>query len=151
VKALTLLVVGMSIFGCSGRRPDNLTIVGGRLPPCPDRPNCVSSQAADTGHLIAPISYAGDPASARTRLEAAIASIPRSKVVRAGEDDLHVEFKTAIMGFVDDALFYVDDTGKKIHVRSASRVGYSDLGVNRRRIESIRKKFADLSAPTDGR
>lgn len=141
MKTLILFIAGMSIFGCSGNRPDHLDIVDGRLPPCPDRPNCVSSQADDPARRLDPIPYTNSLDAARNRLEAVIVSIPRSKIVKSDRDYFQVEFKTAVMGFVDDALFYFDDAEKKIHVRSASRVGYSDLGANRKRIESIREKF----------
>lgn len=141
MKAVVLFIAGMSMFGCSGSRPDNPDIAGGRLPPCPDRPNCVSSQADDPARRIDPIPYTVSLEAARGRIEAIIRSMPRSNIVKSGGDYLQVEFKTAVMGFVDDALFYFDDVQKKIHVRSASRVGYSDLGANRKRIERIREKF----------
>jgi uncharacterized protein (DUF1499 family) len=75
------------------------------------------------------------------RLEAVIRGMPRTAIVRRDEESLQVEFKTRVMGFVDDALFYFDDAEKTIHVRSASRIGYSDLGVNRKRIEEIRTQL----------
>ncbi len=135
------IIAGLSLFGCSGNRPEGLEIVDGRLPPCPNRPNCVSSQSDDPAHRIPPIPYAGERGQAMDRLEAVIRGMPRTAIVRRDEESLQVEFKTRVMGFVDDALFYFDDAEKTIHVRSASRIGYSDLGVNRKRIEEIRKRL----------
>jgi uncharacterized protein (DUF1499 family) len=141
MKTMMLLIAGMSIFGCSGNRPDRLDIVDGRLPSCPNRPNCVSSQADDPARRVAPIPYADSREAAMKRLAAVIRDIPRSTIVNQGENSLQAEFKSRLMGFVDDALFYLDDAEKKIHVRSASRVGYSDLGANRKRVELIRERF----------
>ncbi|WP_373501548.1 DUF1499 domain-containing protein [Desulfococcus sp.] len=141
MRALVLFIAGMSIFSCSGSRPNHPDIASGRLPACPDRPNCVSSQAEDPARRIDPIPYAVSREAAKERLAEIIRSMPRSSIVMRGENYLQVEFKTAVMGFVDDALFYFDDVRKKIDVRSASRVGYSDLGANGKRIERIREKF----------
>lgn len=141
MRTLVLLVAGMSIFGCSGSRPDCPGLTSGRLPPCPDRPNCVSSQAENPARRIDPIPYAGSHEAAKERLLAILRDFPRARLVKSRGDLLQVEFKTAVMGFVDDALFYFDDALKTIEIRSASRVGYSDLGANRRRIEKIREKF----------
>lgn len=141
MRRLLLLVAGMGVLGCSGSLADDPDISSGRLPPCPDRPNCVSSQAEDPARRIAPIPYTGSPQAARERLLGILRKQPRSRIVKSDGSCLQVEFKTAVMGFVDDALFCFDDTRKIIEVRSASRVGYSDLGVNRKRMERIRGEF----------
>jgi len=73
------------------------------------------------------------------KLAGVVAAIPRTQVIQSRADYLYVEFSTPLMGFVDDVEFYCD--GKAIQVRSASRLGYSDLGVNRKRIEAIRAAF----------
>lgn len=65
----------------------------------------------------------------------------RTNIVTETDNYFHAEFKSALMGFVDDSEFYHDEREDVIHVRSASRVGYSDFGVNRRRVESIRERF----------
>lgn len=113
----------------------------GRLAPCPDRPNCVSSQATDAVHAIAPLRYATGPEIALQRLRQVIESLPRTRIVIATDSYLHAEFTSALLRFVDDVEFQFDAINRLIHVRSASRVGYSDLGVNRRRVEIIRKAF----------
>ena len=108
------------------------------LPPCPRTPNCVSSQASDA-HRIEPFRYAGTTEAARERLLAILRSMPRTKVTESGGDTLRAEFRTRFFRFVDDAIFVFDDARKTIEVRSASRIGRSDFGVNRRRLEEIRK------------
>jgi uncharacterized protein (DUF1499 family) len=123
----------------AGKRPNNLGVNDGKLAPCPSSPNCVCSQASDSLHQIAPLSFTSPPEPAFSQLKSIIQSLPRTKIITESGDYLYVEFKTALMGFVDDVEFYLDRNSKIIHVRSASRLGYGDLGVNRQRIEKIRK------------
>jgi uncharacterized protein (DUF1499 family) len=119
-------------------------IVDGALAACPNKPNCVSSQAAasDKKHSIEPLTYSSDPSQARERLEVAIAGMKRGRTVVREANYWRVEFTSALLRFVDDVEFLFDDNARRIDVRSASRVGYSDLGVNRRRMEEIRRRFS---------
>jgi uncharacterized protein (DUF1499 family) len=110
------------------------------LPPCPDKPNCVSTQATDA-HAIAPMRYRSAQPDAMQRLLAVLRAVPRTTIVQSSGGSIRVEFRTRFFRFVDDAQFLFDDKTKTIHFRSASRVGHSDLGVNRRRMEEIRKAF----------
>jgi uncharacterized protein (DUF1499 family) len=126
--------------GCSGTRPPNLGVKDNRLSPCPSSPNCVSSQSDDRRHKIDPIRFTSTSAEAMTRLKKVVQGKERTTVVRETPEYFHVEFRT-VLGFVDDVEFFVDESQKVIHLRSASRVGYWDLGVNGRRIESIRAEF----------
>ena len=112
-----------------------------RLAPCPSTPNCVNSQ--ETGRsTIAPLVFNDSAQSAFARLKRIVSSMPRTRIVAATDDYLHAEVRSRIFGFVDDVECIVDATASRIHVRSASRVGYSDLGVNRSRVEAIRARFA---------
>jgi uncharacterized protein (DUF1499 family) len=126
--------------GCSGTRPSNLGVKDNRLSPCPSSPNCVSSQSDEEKHKIDPIRFTSTPAEAMDKLKKVVQGMERTKVVRETQDYLHVEFRT-LLGFVDDVEFYLDGSQKVIQLRSASRVGYWDLGVNRKRMESIRTEF----------
>ena len=110
--------------------------------PCPDRPNCVSSQAADSEHAIAPLAMHYDPAAAMSDLADAIRAMPGASVITAGPDYLHAEFASTVFGFVDDVEFVPDAGANVIHVRSAARLGVGDFGVNRRRVETIRVTLA---------
>lgn len=112
--------------------------------PCPKTPNCVNSQTADEKNYIQSLHYTGTQQAARFRLLQILESEKRAKVITAQHNYIRVEFTSALFRFIDDVEFYfpVEQDGEKvIHVRSASRVGHYDFGVNRKRIEEIRSKF----------
>jgi uncharacterized protein (DUF1499 family) len=125
----------------SWKRPGNLGVRDGRLAPCRRTPNCVSSQAdpADRRHYIAPLAFQGPPADAIASLRRAVEAAPGARVVRATPDYLYAEFRSRMMRFVDDVEFSLDPGGGVIHVRSAARMGIRDFGVNRARVESLRR------------
>jgi uncharacterized protein (DUF1499 family) len=108
------------------------------LAPCPSSPNCVSTQAQDEGHGIEPIRYRKSRAEAKESLKEVIRSLPRMQLVEEDETYLHYEATSLLLRFVDDVEFLLDDEAKTIHFRSASRTGYGDLGVNRKRMEQVR-------------
>ncbi|MGB5473163.1 MAG: DUF1499 domain-containing protein [Gammaproteobacteria bacterium] len=112
------------------------------LPDCPDKPNCVSSQASDAAHRIEPFTYSGSARDAMRRLRLALTAEKRVDVVTERENYLHIEARSLVFRFVDDVEFLLDPEHSRIHVRSASRTGYSDLGVNRRRVERIRQAYS---------
>ena len=116
----------------SWRRPDYLGVKDGRLARPKSTPNCVSSQAdpADREHYIAPIK------AGFSRVRKAVESMPGATVIEEQPDYLYAEYRTRLLGFVDDVEFLRGDG--VIHVRSASRLGRRDFGVNRSRIESLR-------------
>jgi uncharacterized protein (DUF1499 family) len=105
---------------------------------CPSSPNCVSTQAPDKDHAIAPFRYRKSRAEAKEALKELIRSLPRTKLVEEDETYLHYEVTSLLFRFVDDVEFLFDDDTKTIHFRSASRTGYGDLGVNRTRMEQVR-------------
>jgi uncharacterized protein (DUF1499 family) len=119
-------------------RPRNLGVTDGRLVPCPNSPNCMSTQATDAAHAIAPYSFDGSADAARERLKGAIARMPGATLVTENDRYLHYEFTSRLMGFVDDVEFLIEPETHTIQFRSASRLGYSDFGVNRKRMEAIR-------------
>jgi uncharacterized protein (DUF1499 family) len=110
------------------------------LPPCPNTPNCVSTMATDA-HAIAPMHYTSTREEAMKRLLGILRALPRTTIVASDDHTIRAEFRTAVFRFVDDGTFLFDEATKTIHFRSASRVGRSDFGVNRRRMESIRQQF----------
>lgn len=130
-------------IGCAGSMPEGLGVsAAGQLAPCPESPNCVSSMAPDEEHRIAALAISGDPGDAWSALEALLESTPRVSVVSIRDDYMHAEFTTRLMRFVDDVEFRMAADGSEIAVRSASRVGHSDMGANRDRIEWIRETLA---------
>jgi len=134
-----LIVIGvLALLAFMNPSPANLGPMDGKLAPCPDSPNCVSSAATDPRHAIAGFALDRSPGAAKEELKQAVAKLPRTKLITETERYLHFECRSLIFRFVDDVEFHLDETTKTIHLRSASRVGHSDLGVNRRRVEAIR-------------
>ncbi|QDU41468.1 hypothetical protein Mal4_58360 [Maioricimonas rarisocia] len=126
----------------SWRRPQ-LGAVEGRLRPCPDSPNCVSSFEDRPSHRTEPFEVHGDPKTAVSRLVRQIDAMPGTNVVEVTDDYAHIEFVTPVLRYVDDVELLHDGASEQIHVRSASRVGRSDLGANRRRVEIIRSQWKE--------
>jgi uncharacterized protein (DUF1499 family) len=114
------------------RRPANLGVTNGRFAACRRSPNCVSSQAdpSDAEHYIAPLK------ATMAAVRRAVAAMPRTTVITDGENYLYAEFRSKLLGYVDDVEFFQD--GAVIQVRSASRLGRRDFGVNRKRVEDLR-------------
>jgi len=119
------------------------------LPPCPSSPNCVSSHDPDPARRVDPIPFAGTAAEAREGIETAVRSFPRAVVVDSSPGRIRAEFRS-LLGFVDDVEFQIDEAAGVIHVRSASRKGYWDLGVNRRRVGAIREAFGSVMGKRSG-
>ena len=145
-KPLVSGLIGLAaltvIQGCSGGRPPvTLGITEGRLAPCPASPNCVSSEATAADQHVEPLRYADDAPQARARLLDVLNGMARIRIVQSTDDYLHAEFRSALWGFVDDLECYFNPPGT-IQVRSASRTGYYDFGVNRERLETIRSQFS---------
>jgi uncharacterized protein (DUF1499 family) len=137
---ILLMTIGLlGLMGCAGERPNNLGARNGFLTACPSSPNCVSSQATDEKHRIQPFTFSDAPDAAFARLKRVLEQRDDATMCETSAGYLRVELRTLL--FVDDGEFLLDRTQKLIHVRSASRLGYSDLGKNRSRMEEIRKQF----------
>lgn len=134
------------VVACTGTRPPGLGLKDGGLAPCPSTPNCVSSQSIDTEHTIEPLKYPGEAKEGMDRLSKIVRGMPRAKIITETDGYLYAEFTSLIFRFVDDVEFAADERAKVIHIRSASRVGHSDFGVNRKRIEAIRKIWETVAS-----
>jgi uncharacterized protein (DUF1499 family) len=132
------------IFGVQSAPASSLDETAVRLKPCPSSPNCVSSLAEDPGKRIDPFPLLGSPAETLTALARAVGAFPRTTLVFNGEGYLKAEFRTRL-GFVDDLEFLIDEGRGVVQVRSASRTGYWDLGVNRKRVEALRKAALEMA------
>ncbi|MFZ1979927.1 MAG: DUF1499 domain-containing protein [Smithella sp.] len=145
MKIILVLSSAFLVFftACVVRASGDVGLRDGKLSECPDSPNCVSSQTKMKGHTIEPLSYKGSFSDAKQALLSVIISLPRTKIIVDNDRYIHVTFTSHLMRFVDDVEFLFDDTNKQIHVRSASRMGYSDMGVNRKRVENLRKLLND--------
>jgi len=142
-----VLISLLFLTGCAGVRP-KLGIENGQLTQCPTTPNCVNSQSKDKKHYIKPILTTGTPLEVKNHVLKILNELKRSKIIVAEDNYIRAEFTSKMFRFVDDVEFYYPDTKSKemvIHVRSASRVGHSDLGVNRKRCEQIRSKFKAIN------
>ena len=124
------------MFNFSGTRPNNLGVKDGKLAACPGTPNCVSSQGEDAQSKIEPL-----PMVSIADLKTIVENMERTTIIEVTDNYLYAEFKSKLMGYVDDVEFYLDSGANVVHVRSASRLGKSDLGVNRKRIEEIRSQL----------
>ncbi len=125
----------------AGSQPNNIGIINNQLASCPLSPNCVSNFSQDAEHYIAPISYNSPKKDTLEKLTQVINSLERTKIITVKDNYLYVQFNSFLMGYVDDVEFLLDESKKVINVRSASRIGESDLGVNKQRIETIRKQI----------
>jgi uncharacterized protein (DUF1499 family) len=150
---LPLLLLAVGQFGwLMGRPPADLGVRDGKLKAPSRTPNSVSSQAvlwpdgeyASTYAQIEPLTVRGDGVAAMARLRSALAAWPGARIVEERPDYLRVEFMTRWLRFVDDAEFWLDPASNVIQVRSASRLGRKDFGVNRARIEAIRARWASV-------
>jgi uncharacterized protein (DUF1499 family) len=143
-----LLLCGLAICFCAAPRPKHLGFTDGKLVQCPESPNCVNTQSTNPAHAMPCLTYAGRQDSAMAKLVRVVRSMKRTKIITQTDSYLYVEFTTALMRYVDDVEFSFDDTRKNIDFRSASRIGYSDMGVNRKRMLEVTRLFAAQSALT---
>ncbi|MEA1923949.1 MAG: DUF1499 domain-containing protein [Pseudomonadota bacterium] len=133
-----LLLVTMPLLSCTDNTPANLGISDSELTPCPKSPNCVSSDARDSKHNIPPLQLIVPPSEAFQVARELVLKLPRTRIVNETTDYLHAECRSALFGFVDDLELHLRPAEGIIAIRSAARLGYSDFGVNRRRVESLR-------------
>ena len=150
----SLMILGfVALFGILPSQGGLASDGGGnkptRLEPCPQSPNCVSSLAGDERHAIHPLVYAGALEEARDALLGVLKAAPRVTLVASEPDYIHAKFRSRVFGFVDDVEFFFPAGQQVIHVRSASRTGYFDFGVNRKRIEGIRRQL-EAAPPATG-
>lgn len=131
----------MVLFSVLSSRPTDLGVRDGRLAGCPPTPNCVCTFDTDAQHGIEPLTFTGSGEEAWGRLRSVLARQPRTRIVTVTDTYLHVECTSLIFRFVDDVELLLDAGAKRIHFRSKSRAGRSDLGVNRARMEAIRAAF----------
>ena len=139
---LIITIMALYLFSITASRPTHLGAVGGKLASCPSSPNCVSTQASDQEHRISPIPFQGTAGEMiETIKKIVLSEFPRTRLVSESDNYLHFEFKSLIFRFIDDVEFVVDDKQAVVHFRSASRVGKSDLGTNRKRMEKISERL----------
>lgn len=135
-------VLGLALMARFAPRPGHLGVhANGQLAPLPDTPNAVSSYSSDPESRVEPLRFPGASDEAWRQLREVVATHPRLRIITEKPGYLHAEATSQLFRFVDDIEFLLDETAGHIAIRSASRVGRSDLGVNRARCESLRERF----------
>ena len=138
ILGTVLMMASIPLLSCSDKHPSALGLSDSRLGACPSSPNCFSSDDRDKDHKIAPFQLVKPANKVWSVVRELVSKLPRTRIVKESEDYLHAECRSFLFGFVDDLELHLRPAAGIIAVRSAARSGYSDFGVNRRRIESIR-------------
>lgn len=139
IAIVTLLIIFMFIK--NNNMPRNIGVNKGSLAPMPNKPNAVSSQTDIMEKRVEPLKFIGDSDNSKKLIIESINQFKNMKIIKNEKNYLYVVFATDKMKYKDDVEFYFDEDKKIIHFRSASRVGYSDMGVNKKRYEEIKKLY----------
>lgn len=134
-------VGGIVAMNAASSPPQGIGVPQDRLTPCPNSPNCVSTDASDPDHKIEPLPLADTEQRTIELIASSVGALPGSRSVLTKDNYLHFEFRSPWLKFVDDVEFLIDAEKNLVHMRSASRFGRSDLGVNRKRMEEIRSRY----------
>jgi uncharacterized protein (DUF1499 family) len=138
------LILVTILWGCSGNITEPRNSEPSGFLDCPDTPNCVSSLAKNPNHRVEPLKLKKDPKTSWDIVRKTVGALPRTKIVSVDNSDIHAECRSMVFRFVDDLMLHLMPSDGIIHIRSASRTGYSDFGVNRRRVENLRKKLRNM-------
>ena len=138
-----LFMLAIFMGGCSGMNSEKNGPVADPLADCPDRPNCVSSKAHDKKHSVEPFLVKGDPRKVWEAVADTLRDFPRTTIIKMTDRYLHAECKSRLFRFADDLELQLDPSANVIEIRSASRTGYYDFGVNHRRVSHLRQILQD--------
>ena len=146
IIALILIVIGVLVLRAMVPRlspmPSNLGVTEGKLAPCPNTPNCVSTQATGSA-FIEPIPFTSSLPEAQQKIVSILQGLPNAEIITNEPTYIHAITKSPTMGYIDDVEFYVDEATSQIEFRSAARLGRDDLSANRKRMEAIRLSFEE--------
>ncbi len=144
MKCLEFIAATLSVAlaGCATSLPKVPQRADSALRACPASPNCVSSDELTESNYVEPIALSVAPEQAWAAVTEVVGEMPRTKIIVRSEDYLHAHCRTA-MGFVDDLELRLRPQHGDIAIRSSSQLGYSDFGVNRERVESVRAKLIE--------
>jgi len=138
-----VILVGVILVLNSRSQPAAIGVTDGKLAACPQSPNCVSTQTDQSEKQMESLKFTGSVDQTREKIKAILKSMLRTRLVTQSNNYLHYEVRSLLMRYVDDVEFLIDPEKKQIDFRSASRIGYSDLGANRTRMETITRKFQE--------
>lgn len=139
-----ITIVSITFMTLIGTSRANSEDFGAGVDPCPASPNCVSSTDLENDHYVAPFELVRGKPGAWDSVRSTVSSLPRTRIVAESGHYIHAECRSRIFGFVDDLELALDGASLVVSVRSASRLGYSDFGVNRKRIERLRRELLEL-------
>ena len=137
------LIMAVILTSATGAGGESLGVTDGKLAPCPDSPNCVSTQSQVKRHAMKPLPYLQTREASRERILSILKTTKRTTIVTMTDSYIHAEFRTTLFRFVDDVEFFLDESAFVVHFRSASRVGHYDFGMNRRRMKEISEKYLE--------
>lgn len=135
-KIISVLLFSIVLISCSGKPPSNIGLSGQKLAACPSSPNCVSSDS-DAVHKVLPLQLKMPANEAWNEVAELISSQLDVRIISKTENYLHAEYKSTFFGFIDDLELHLRPDEQIIAIRSASRLGYSDFGVNRKRVNVL--------------
>lgn len=143
VLVLLIAAIGypLALAAVALASPQPAFVGQGQLASCPPSPNCVSSLADDDSAYIAPLTYDVSPEIAQSVLETSLEQLPRTTVVQSEDGYVRAESRSPTMRFIDDMEFVFEPNSGIINVRAAARLGQSDMGMNRARVERLRALF----------
>lgn len=142
-RFLMLLLALLFLSSCNVGNTSRLGLVDSKLTPCPSSPNCVSSDTENAEQKIEPFAFTMPPEKVWGSLIDHVSQLPRTRIVRQEAHYLHVACRSRLFGFIDDLEFHLRPEQKIVAVRSASRTGYYDFGVNRSRVEKLRQALQE--------
>ena len=140
-----VIMMSITLFSCAGQTPKDIGVFNNKFSPCPESPNCVSSDANDKDHFIQVFKLNQSLENNWKNIFDMVSSLSRTKIISFNEQYIHAECSSAIFGFVDDLQLHLRKKDEIVAVKSASRLGYSDFGVNRRRVTDLRELLLENS------
>ncbi len=136
-----LILMTIFLISCSGERPKDIGVYDSTFSPCPKTPNCISSDAIDSKHKTNAFELNSAHAENWKAIYNAVDNLPNTKIITFNDRYLHAECSSAVFGFVDDLQLHLRNNTKHVAIKSAARLGYSDFGVNQKRIEQLRNQL----------
>lgn len=141
ILLIVIAVIIIYMFIKNNTTPKNLGVINGKLSPMPNKPNAVSSQSSDSEKYVDPLDFKGNLEDSKKIITAIVNDYNGANIKKNDTNYIYAVFTTGKMKFHDDVEFYFDEKNKKIHFRSSSRVGYSDMGMNRKRYDELKENY----------
>jgi len=143
IAIVVLCVLAFVLIYKQNSSAPKLGVRDGQLMPLSSKPNCVSSQTTLKEKFVAPLHFKDSSEATITALKAAVAAYGPHEIMDETANYLYVIFTTPLMKYRDDVEFYLDETTQKVHFRSSSRAGYSDMGLNKKRYHALAASYQD--------